>query len=183
MESRTNALYRCRCGLGSGRRRFIASCARPRFGKISVQQPPFNHCGSRYNKVASSFSIDQQEFIDRMKVMDFKDLGDDQSRPLTPAETSTLRRSILGGLLWITATRLDLVADVGWSSTVTRDKGDSARLAPGQCHCEEGQDGTISWCGHIVYKHFPTTSPWRLAAVHDASSASKGKAYTLKRES
>ena len=84
-----------------------------RFGKISVQRPPFNHCGSRYNKVASSFSIDQQEFIDRMKVMDFKDLGDDQSRPLTPAETSTLRRSILGGLLWITATRLDLVADVG----------------------------------------------------------------------
>ena len=47
-----------------------------------------------------------------MKVMDFKDLGDDQNRPLTPAKTSTLR-SILGGLLWITATRLDLVADVG----------------------------------------------------------------------
>ena len=30
-----------------------------RFGKISVQQPPFNHCGSRYNKIGSSFSIDQ----------------------------------------------------------------------------------------------------------------------------
>jgi hypothetical protein len=83
-----------------------------RFGKISVQQPPFNHCGSRYNKIGSSFPIDQQEFIDNMKVMDFKDLGDDQNRPLTPAKTSTLR-SILGGLLWITATRLDLVADVG----------------------------------------------------------------------
>ena len=30
----------------------------------------------------------------------------------------------------------------------------------------------------IVYKHFPTTSSWRLVAVHDASSASKGKAYS-----
>ena len=30
----------------------------------------------------------------------------------------------------------------------------------------------------IVYKHFPTTSSWRLVAVHDAGSASKGKAYS-----
>ena len=83
-----------------------------RFGKISIQLPPFSHCGCRYNKVGENYVIDQQEFIDNMKVQDFKNLGEDQQRSLTPAET-TILRSILGGLLWVTATRLDLVADVG----------------------------------------------------------------------
>ena len=146
-----------------------------RFGKISVQQPPFNHCGSRYNKIGSSFSIDHQEFIDNMKVMDFKDLGDDQSRPLTPAETSTLR-SILGGLLWITATRLDLVADVGvLQSRVTKATVQDLHLA--NAIVKKAKMAQYRGVG-IVYKHFPTTSPWRLVAVHDASSASKGKAYS-----
>ena len=30
----------------------------------------------------------------------------------------------------------------------------------------------------ITYRHFLTTIPWRLAVVHDASAASKGKTYS-----
>lgn len=126
------------------------------------------------------FPIDQQEFIDNMKVMDFKDLGDDQNRPLTPAETSTLR-SILGGLLWIIATRLDLVADVGiLQSRVTKATVQDLHLA--NAIVKKAKMAQYRGVG-IVYKHFPTTSSWRLVAVHDASSASIRARPTLKRAS
>eukprot|EP00435_Cladocopium_sp_Y103_P033818 s172_g8.t1 len=75
-----------------------------------------------------------------MKVMDFKDLGDDQNRPLTPAEGSTLR-SLLGGLLWTTATRLDLVADVGvLQSRVTKATVQDLHMANaiGKAYSQEG---------------------------------------------
>jgi hypothetical protein len=47
-----------------------------------------------------------------MKILDLKDFGNDMNRLLNPKEVSMFR-SVLGGLLWITATRLDLVAEFG----------------------------------------------------------------------
>ena len=146
-----------------------------RFGKISIQKPPFSHCGCRYNKTGDSYVIDQQEFIDNMKVQDFKDLGEDQQRALTPAET-TILRSILGGLLWVTATRLDLVADVGvLQSRVTKATVQDLHLA--NSIVKKAKMTQYNGIG-ITYRHIPTTSPWRLLAVHDAASASKDRAYS-----
>eukprot|EP00435_Cladocopium_sp_Y103_P007263 s3374_g2.t1 len=134
-----------------------------RFGKLSEQKPPFQHCGCRYREVNDGYSMDQQEFINNMKVLDLNHLGKDMSRALTPQET-TLFRSVLGGLLWITATRLDLVAtvqDLHLANAVVK----KAKLK---------QYDNLG----IVYRHFPTSTPWRLVAVHDASAASKDKIYS-----
>ena len=99
-----------------------------KFGKITVQNLPFVRCGCRYSKIPDGFKVDQQEFVDAMKVHDLKDIKN-PDRPLTPEETSQLR-SILGGLLWVTATRLDLVADIGvLQSRVTRAKVSDLILA------------------------------------------------------
>ena len=146
-----------------------------RFGKISEERPPFQHCGARYSQTGSTFQIDQQEFVDSMKVMDLKDLGTDMNRLLEPKEVSMFR-SVLGGLLWITATRLDLVAETGvLQSRVTKATVQDMHLA--NAIVKKAKMVQYKGLG-ITFKHFPTSVPWRLVAVHDASSASKGRAYS-----
>ena len=99
----------------------------------------------------------------------------DMDRALTAEETSLLR-SILGGLLWVTATRLDLVADVGvLQSRVTKAKVSDLVLANSiikKAKMQQYKDVGI------IYRHFPTTVPWKVAVIHDASSASKSRSYS-----
>ena len=57
-----------------------------RFGKISIQKLPFAHCGCRCSRTGDGYAMDQQEFIDNMKVLDLGHLGSDQSRSLEPSE-------------------------------------------------------------------------------------------------
>lgn len=61
-----------------------------KFGKITVQNLPSVHCGCRYSKLPDGFKLDQQEFVDAMKVYDLKDTKN-PDRQLTPEETSQLR--------------------------------------------------------------------------------------------
>ena len=146
-----------------------------KFGKLSEQKPPFQHCGCRYREIKDGYAMDQQEFINNMKPLDLSHLGKDMSRALTPTET-TLLRSVLGGLLWITATRLDLVADVGvLQSKVTRATVQDLYLA--NSVVKKAKMSQYDEIG-IVYRYIPTSSPWRLVAVHDASAASKDKIYS-----
>ena len=146
-----------------------------RFGKISEEKPPFQHCGARYSQTGSTFQIDQQEFIDSMKILDLKDFGNDMNRLLNPKEVSMFR-SVLGGLLWITSTRLDLVAEIGvLQSRVTKATAQDMHMA----NASVKKAKMVQYRGlGITFKHFPTSVPWRLVAVHDASSASKGRAYS-----
>ena len=65
-----------------------------KFGKLSEQKPPFQHCGCRYREIKDGYAMDQQEFINNMKLLDLSHLGKDMSRALTPTET-TLLRSVL----------------------------------------------------------------------------------------
>ena len=81
------------------------------FGKISLQMTPFTHCGCQYTKIPNGYKMDQQAFVKALKTQDIENTKDG-NRPLTAAETTKFR-SILGGLRWLTATRLDLIADVG----------------------------------------------------------------------
>eukprot|EP00435_Cladocopium_sp_Y103_P034113 s393_g8.t1 len=146
-----------------------------RFGKISEEKPPFQHCGARYSQSGSTFQIDQQEFIDSMKIMDLKDFGNDMGRLLNPKEVSMFR-SVLGGLLWITSTRLDLVAEIGvLQSRVTKATVQDMHMA----NAVVKKAKMLQYKGlGLTFKHFSTAVPWRLVAVHDASSASKGRAYS-----
>jgi hypothetical protein len=81
------------------------------FGKISLQMTPFTHCGCQNTKIPNGYKMDQQAFVKALKTQDIENTKDG-NRPLTAAETTKFR-SILGGLLWLTTTRLDLIADVG----------------------------------------------------------------------
>jgi len=80
-----------------------------RFGKVTRQQLPFSHCGCEYLKIKDGYKICQEEFAEKVKPAPVPN-REDSSR-LTREEQSQFR-SILGALLWLTATRLDLIADI-----------------------------------------------------------------------
>ena len=66
-----------------------------KFGKITVQEVPFTHCGCRYSKIKNGYKIDQQEFVDALKTQTINDIADPE-RVLTEEETTQFR-SVLSG--------------------------------------------------------------------------------------
>lgn len=62
-----------------------------------------------YEKTTQGFKIQQTDFLERMRPSELPKKGDDER--LSPEETTHFR-SILGALLWLTSTRLDIIADV-----------------------------------------------------------------------
>ena len=145
-----------------------------KFGKMTIQELPFNHCGCRYTKLADGYKIDQEEFTLALKTAEIENTSD-PSRALLPAEISKLR-SILGGLLWLTSTRLDLVSDVGViQSRIT--KATVADFQTANAIVKKAKTKQYQDVG-IIFRQFPANTSWRLAVVHDASSASKGRAYS-----
>ena len=144
-----------------------------KFGKVSRQQMPFTHCGMVYEKVPQGYRMQQYDFTASLKTTEIKD-GKDEERSLTKEEV-TQYRSILGGLLWLTATRIDLVAEVCRLQTfVTQAKVKHLKMA--NDIVKRAQDKKYKDLA-IIYRHFPRSSGWRLACVHDASSASQGRTY------
>ncbi len=144
-----------------------------RFGKVALQRMPFTHCGCCYSRVPQGLKIDQQEFVAAMKTQAIGDTKK-EDRPLTKEETTQFR-SVLGGLLWITATRLDLVSEVGvLQSRVT--KATVQDMTNANNLVKKAQQPKYADVG-IVYKKFSNKVKWKLAAIHDASAASKGRAY------
>ena len=139
------------------------------FKKVSRQTLPFTHCGCRYSQTSTGYSIDQAEFVQRMKPAPVPTRSDDAK--LEPSEVSDFR-SILGALLWITATRLDIVADVSvlqsrvTTATVKDIKLANEVLVKAKQHEEAA----------LHYRSFETDA-LRLACIHDASSANSGRHY------
>ena len=78
-------------------------------GKVTRQQLPFTHCGCEYEKVENGYKIHQQDFAKKLKPARVPQRGDEEK--LDKDEITELR-AILGGLLWLTATRLDINADL-----------------------------------------------------------------------
>lgn len=140
-----------------------------KFGKVTRQQLPFDHCGCRYSKTKDGFAIDQKEFAEKMKPAPIPKRADDSK--LTPSEVSDLR-SILGALLWITATRLDVIADISvlqsrvTIATVKELKLANEVLVKVRNHAEAA----------LHYRQFKT-SRQRVVCIHDASSANNGRHY------
>ena len=82
-----------------------------KFKKVSRQVQPFEHCGAEYSKTKQGYCISQKAFVDRMKPADIPSRSEESD--LTPDEVTSFR-SILGALLWLTSTRLDLIAEVSF---------------------------------------------------------------------
>ena len=140
-----------------------------KFKKVTRQQLPFDHCGCEYSQTADGYFIGQKEFAKRMKPAPVPDRGDDS--PLTPPEVSDLR-SILGALLWITATRLDVIADVSLlQSRVTKAEVQDLKNAN-----EVLKKVTEYADMGLHYRYFKHKAK-RLAVIHDASAANKGRSY------
>ena len=99
-----------------------------KFGKLSRQKLPFMHCGCRYSRVADGFKVDQKDYVEMLQISEVnKDDNDD--RDLTPAEVTTLR-SIVGGLMWTSLTRPDVLAELSsLHSAVTKAKVKHLRAA------------------------------------------------------
>ena len=144
-----------------------------KFGKVTREKMPFQHCGMVYEKVAQGYRIQQYDFTSSLKMTEVEN-DKDEERSLTKEET-TKYRSILGGLLWLTATRIDLIADVCRLQTfVTQAKVKHLKMA--NAIVKRAQDKKYKDLG-IIYRHLPQNASWRLACVHDASSASQGRTY------
>ena len=140
-----------------------------KFKKVSRQVLPFEHCGAEYSETKQGYCISQKAFVDRMKPADIPTRSEESD--LTPDEVTSFR-SILGALLWLTSTRLDLIAEVSFlqskvTSAKVRDlKQANVVLKKAQEYKDLG----------IHYKKFKTDQQ-RLVCIHDASAASKGRNY------
>eukprot|EP00435_Cladocopium_sp_Y103_P048511 s541_g14.t1 len=144
-----------------------------KYGKVSLQTLPFSHCGSRYSATATGLRMDQQEFSKNLKEVPINNAENDE-RDLTKEEQSTLR-SQLGGLLWLAATRLDLVADIGvLQSYVTKSKVKHLKAA--NMVVKKAKDPQFQELG-LVYQRFSPNASWRLMCIHDASAPSKQRDY------
>ena len=97
------------------------------------------------------------------------DKKDDEK--LTREEISDLR-SILGALLWLTATRLDIIADLSilQSRVTIAEVRDIKQANQILIKVNDFKDTGLFYC-YIKTKH------QRLMCIHDASSASKGRHY------
>ena len=140
-----------------------------RFGKVTRQQLPFSHCGCEYTMVYDGYKICQKEFAEKVKPAPVPNRPD--SSRLTKEELSNYR-SILGALLWLTATRLDLIADISLlQSRVTIAEVKDLKQA------NQVLEKVLEFKDvGLYYRHFRTKHR-RLVCIHDASSASKGRNY------
>jgi len=140
-----------------------------RFGKVTRQQLPFDHCGCHYEKTNDGYKISQEDFANKMEAVAVPEREEDSK--LTPSEVTSLR-SVLGGLLWLTATRLDIIADVSiLQSRVTVSQIKDLKHA-NQILQKVKEFSTVGL--HYRVMEAPRV---RLVCIHDASSASQGRHY------
>ncbi|CAE7553108.1 RE1, partial [Symbiodinium sp. CCMP2456] len=161
------------CGTG-GKKEWLArqlQLLQEKFGKVTRQVLPFNHCGVLYERIPNGFRMSQDSFALKLKPAEIASARKDDEL-LSPSEV-TMFRSILGGLLWVTATWLDLIAEVcALQAQVTRAKVAHLRQANGvvkRARQEAGQ-GMGLYFQKLV-------SPLRLACVHDSSAAGNVRNY------
>jgi hypothetical protein len=142
-----------------------------RFGKITRQTLPFTHTGLRHEDLADGGrKIHQDEFCQKLVPLVLDPTAKDD-RPLTKDETTDFR-SILGGLLWLCLTRMDVIADVVLLQQELKE--------PLYKHLREANKVLVkaqkyaAGCGLYFKKLVP---PLRLVTVADTCGSSKKTAY------
>ena len=142
-----------------------------KFGKVTRQTLPFSHCGMLYERIPEGFRMTQDSFAAKLKPAEIDGSRKDDEI-LTPTEV-TMFRSILGGLLWLTATRLDLIAEVCLlQAQVTRAK--VAHLRQANSVVRRARQEVGQGMGLYFQK---LRGPLRLACIHDSSAAGNVRNY------
>eukprot|EP00438_Fugacium_kawagutii_P029807 Skav231475 [mRNA] locus=scaffold1100:530653:539709:- [translate_table: standard] len=144
-----------------------------KFKKVSRQQLPFEHCGARYERLPDGYRMIQSDFCAKMLPAKI-DNGRKDNDKLTKEETTSYR-SILGALLWLAATRLDLVADVSHLATHVTT-AEIRHLRQANQVLKQAQDVKRKDVGLYFRKLHPEHG-LRIACFHDSSSHTKEKAY------
>ena len=140
-----------------------------RFKKVRHQKLPFDHCGCRYEKTPVGYKIHQRDFALKLKPADVPQRDD--SSKLTKEETSTFR-SILGALLWLTAIRLDIIADVSVQQSRVTTAEDKDIKQADSILIKIGDFAEVGL--HYRIMENPNV---QLMCIHDASAASTGRSY------
>ena len=142
------------------------------FGQISKDHLPFSHCGCLYSKTETGLKIDQASFAEKLKAAPNPEGSDD--RFLKPEEVTQFR-SVLGALLWLCSTRLDIISEVGvLQSSVTNAQVKHLRMA-NQLVKKASAPDRVQLGLH--YKFFPKNMKFRIQCIHDAASPTKERSY------
>ena len=141
------------------------------FGKLSRQNLPFTHCGALYSATATGLKMDQSDFAKRLKPAPVPTGNDD--RDLQPAELTAFR-SVLGGLLWLCSTRLDIIAEVGILQSAVR-QAKVKRIKMANALVKKATENGNHTLG--LHYRYVKSKRWRTQCIHDASSASQGRHY------
>ena len=140
-----------------------------RFGKVTRQMLPFDHCGCKYEMTGDGYKISQTEFATKLKAAPVPQRANESK--FSKDEISNMR-SILGALFWLTATRLDIISDLPvLQSRVTVAEVKDLKAA------NEILLKVNEFIDVGLHYRFMEDKHIRLACIHDASSSSKGRYY------
>ena len=141
-----------------------------KFGKLTRQCLPFMHCGCRYSRIPDGYKVDQSEYVKMLKPVSI-DAQDKDDRDLLPQETTALR-SVIGGLMWTSLTRPDVLAELSTlQSIMNKAKVAHLKLANALV-ARAKQDADAA----VYYRTLPSKA-YRIVCVHDASAATSTKNY------
>ena len=142
-----------------------------RFGKVSRDKLPFTHCGCVYEREGSGLVMHQKTFCSQLEPCKIDKSRKDEDT-LSSSEKTTYR-SLLGGLLWLCVSRLDIIADtVLMQSEISAPQIKHLKLA----------NKTIAYAKSllpgtgIAGLHFPVLKP--PLAIHTFADASHGNKQT-----
>jgi hypothetical protein len=140
-----------------------------KFQKVTRQELPFQHYGYEYAETNQGFSITQKNFAEKLTHTKVPSRAEESK--LLPEEVPEFR-SILGALLWVTSTKLDVVSDVSLlQSRVTVAEVRDIKVA------NSVVDKVKAYSDVGLYYRFIESNHQRVVCVHDSSSASKGRHY------
>ncbi|CAE7229802.1 RE1, partial [Symbiodinium sp. CCMP2456] len=141
-----------------------------KFGKLTRQSLPFMHCGCRYSRLPDGYKVDQADYVKMLKPVTL-DTNDKDERDLLPHETTALR-SVIGGLMWTSLTRPDVLAELSTlQSVMNKAKVQHLRLANALIERAK-QDVDAA----VYYRALPSAN-YRIVCIHDASAATATKNY------
>ena len=141
-------------------------------GGATRNKLPFTHCGIKHVLGERGLKHDQDEFCQKLQPFSInKERANKSDAALTPDELSGLR-TVLGGLLWLCQTRLDIICEVVLAqqevarATIQTLKNANAALTRAKKYAKS--------CG-LVYPRIRT--PLKLFTVGDSSHATRTSAY------
>eukprot|EP00439_Symbiodinium_sp_Y106_P004476 s9466_g1.t1 len=141
-----------------------------KFGKLTRQRLPFMHCGCRYSRLPDGYKVDQSDYVKMHQPVSIA-ADDKDERDLLPHETTALR-SVIGGLMWTSLTRPDVLAELSTLQSIM-NKAKVTHLRSANALTERAKQDVEA---AVYYRALPSKA-YRIVCVHDASAATSTKNY------